>query len=163
MGSGKDSAANFLAAKYKGDRVAFSDPIYDIMHFAQRRCGIPRSKDRQFLQFVGTEWARAKDPDVWVTSLLRRTAYCTRPIFLSDIRYPNELRALQDNGWVCVKLFGRRDVLRSGTGDSHHVSETSVDTIPTSCWDLVLDNSGTLDDFYTQLDNVNWSMLSLRP
>lgn len=156
MGSGKDTAADYLLSKYPtGVKVAFSDPVYEILYFAQRRCGFDLHKDRAFLQFVGTDWGRRNDQNVWVNMLLTATKDETRHVFLSDLRFPNELRALKAHGWTCVKMVGRMDVRRVGTGSTAHVSESHIDTIPDTCWDFVVHNTGTLDMLYEQLDSIH--------
>ena len=69
MGVGKDFAVEYLRNRYSGNKLSFAKPIYDILNFAQKTCGFREEKDRQFLQFIGTEWARQKNPDIWVEKL----------------------------------------------------------------------------------------------
>jgi len=47
--SGKDTSADYLARAYGGERLAFAQPLYDILQHAQRTCGFPDEKDRAFL------------------------------------------------------------------------------------------------------------------
>ena len=55
MGVGKDEACSYLIKKYGGEKISFASPLYDIQHHAQRVCGFEEEKDRQFLQFIGTQ------------------------------------------------------------------------------------------------------------
>ena len=55
MGAGKDTAVDYLKQKYGGTHLSFAGPIYTILENAQHICGFPVEKDRQFLQFIGTE------------------------------------------------------------------------------------------------------------
>lgn len=50
MGIGKNTCVDYLIDKYGGVRLAFTDPLYDIKHYAQTICGFPHEKDRKFLQ-----------------------------------------------------------------------------------------------------------------
>ena len=63
MGVGKDTAVDYLISRHGGKRISFADPIYNIMNYAQEVCGFEPEKDRYFLQLVGTDWARKKDPN----------------------------------------------------------------------------------------------------
>ena len=153
MGVGKDTAVDHLIRAFGGVQHTFSKPLYDILHYAQFVCGFRHEKDRKFLQYIGTEWARDIDPDVWVKLLLQNTAHATHNVFISDLRFPNELNALKKNGWTTVKIIRSSvDTNRQGSGSCTHASETVLDAIPDSEWDFVLDNSSTLSSFYAQLD-----------
>lgn len=152
MGSGKDCACEYLIEKHGGTQVSFAAPIYDIMTYAQRRCGFPTEKDRKFLQFIGTEWGRDIEHDVWIRLAIEATPPPPENVFLSDLRFPNELLALQENGWVCVKLIRDHQETRKGSGTHTHSSEIALDDVEDSEWDHIIYNNGTLQDFYTSLD-----------
>lgn len=155
MRVGKDTAATYLHHKLGGKQISFAAPIYDILHYAQGRCGFQKHKDRQFLQYVGTEWARSKDPDVWVNIVLRETKD-DKNAFISDLRFPNEFEALKKNGWICVKIVRNyvEDLDGVGTGSHVHSSENALDGLMDEQWDYLLHNNGSLDEFYTQLDKL---------
>ena len=151
MGAGKSSAAQYLAEKFGGKVISFADPIYSIMYHAQSVAGFAPEKDRGFLQTVG-DWGRARDPDVWVKVILARSAELHSSVFIGDIRYENEFRALKREGWTCVKLVAEPLPGREGTGSATHSSETGLDGLSDSEWDYVLRNDRT-DGFYRELDN----------
>ena len=153
MGVGKDTAADYLQNVLGGKRMSFAEPIYDILHYAQDRCGIPRCKDRQFLQYVGTNWGRKQNKNMWIDLVLKNTPE-NEYVFLSDLRFPNELKALRENGWYCVKLVRDHDTAREGTGSSTHSSETALDSVPNSQWNAVIYNNGSLTEFLFQLDGL---------
>ena len=71
MGTGKDTCVNYLIKKYGGVKISFSDSIYDILYYAQNVCGFKKEKDRKFLQWIGTEWAREKNPNIWIELTLK--------------------------------------------------------------------------------------------
>lgn len=152
MGSGKDTAANYLCEKHEGIVRSFASPLYDILHYAQRVCGFKEEKDRKFLQFVGTEWARTQDPDVWIKIALRDSGKGN--IFISDVRFQNELKALKKSGWKCVKITRKHQYLREGTGSTQHSSEKELDSIPDYDWDYVICNDGDMSNFYSKLDKM---------
>jgi len=153
MGAGKSCACEHLISKYGGTQISFAAPIYDIQRYAQKRCGFVQEKDRQFLQYVGTQWARNKEPDVWVRLAMESTPTKGNS-FMSDLRFPNEFEALKKNGWTCVKLLRNHQEERKGSGSHAHESEIALDVIPNDKWDVVLENTGTLEDFYKRLDNL---------
>jgi hypothetical protein len=158
ISAGKDTAAEYLISKHSGSKHSFAKPIYDIMHYAQRVCGFPQEKDRQFLQVIGTEWARSKDDNVWVKTAIRNTPMLGN-VFLTDLRYPGELHALKMNDWFTVRIKRPlQDNDRLGSGSHTHTSETALDNTPDSEYDYVIDNDGTLEDFYEKLDDMYFSL-----
>lgn len=159
MGAGKDHAAQYLQHKYGGIIMKFADPLYDIMHHAQKICNFPIEKDRKFLQYIGTEWARGKDPDVWVNNLLTRVHKIDTTVYITDLRYPNELEALKANDWVCINLIRPHVSNREGTGSIFHSSETSL---PDGGWDYIIHNTETIDNFNMRLDEI-YMCLSKQP
>jgi hypothetical protein len=146
MRSGKDTAVEYLMNKYGGVRVSFADPLYDILYYAQNVCGFEKAKDRKFLQFIGTEWAREKDNDVWINMALRKTNESLGNVYVSDVRFRNEFDAMKKNNFVLIKI--NRD---SGQKNSHS-SETELDLVPDHEWDFIFDNNGTLEEFYSKID-----------
>lgn len=151
MGVGKDEAVSYLLSTCGGSHIAFATPLYDIQEYAQQVCGFKLVKDRRFLQWVGTEWARHTDPDVWVRVLLKSVPG-TGNVFLSDLRFLNELAALKAAGWTCVKLIRTNSGERVGTGSDEHPSEHELDSLSDTDWDYVVENEGTLEEFYDRLD-----------
>lgn len=84
--------------------------------------------------------------------LLEKATNCSQNIYVSDVRYDNELEALQKADFICIKLLrntGDKD--RVGTGNLNHQSENSISD---EYWDIVIDNNGTLDELYTKIENV---------
>ena len=154
MGTGKDCATKYCIKKYSGIHMAFAKPLYDILHYAQKTCNFPIQKDRKFLQFIGTEWAREIDQNVWINLVIKNTP-TDQNAFLSDLRFINEFKALKDNGWTCVKLL--RDYSspdREGTGSAEHISETELDSIPDEKWDFIIENNDSISKFYQKLESI---------
>ena len=152
MGSGKDEACSYLIRKYGGIKLSFAKPIYDILHHAQQICGFSYEKDRQFLQYIGSDWAKKKEKDVWINIALREAKQEKDNVFISDLRFPDEFTALKNDNFVCIKLIRDKQEERKGTGSHQHSSETALDIIPDEMWDYIIDNNSTLDEFHDQLD-----------
>ena len=148
---GKDTACDYLVEKHGGTKMRISQVLYDLLHHSQKTLGFPPVKDRQFLQYIGTNWARAKDPDVWIKTLIQNLPKEGENVFVSDVRFPNELQQLREHGFLCVRIL--RDVISdedvSNSGISNHTSETSL--LETT-FDQTLCNDGSLEDFHSLLD-----------
>tara|TARA_Y100000389_G_C17460604_1_gene521369 strand:+ start:556 stop:1095 length:540 start_codon:yes stop_codon:yes gene_type:complete len=154
-GCGKDTFCNYLSKKfnnYKTGQIAFADPIYDIMFYAQHTCGFNSVKDRKFLQFVGTEWGRSIQDDIWINIALSKAKDLDIAL-ISDLRFNNEFQTLKENGWFNVKIV--RDNISSsriGSGSNTHPSETELNIVHDLCWDYIIENNGTLDEFHEKID-----------
>ena len=155
MGAGKDASVEYLIKTYGGTKIAFSDPIYDIMHYTQKICGFNIEKDRKFLQWIGTEWGRETDPDIWI-NLAIKNAPTIGNIYCSDCRFINELEALKKDKWICIKLINnhRRDSKRVGSGDINHISESQIDLISDDKWDYIVLNDSSLTNLYDKIDKI---------
>lgn len=157
-GSGKDLSVKYLIKKYGGKKIAFSDPLYDILHYAQNICGFEIKKDRKFLQFIGTEWARSINPNVWIDLLINKTNKDNSNIYCSDVRFINEFQSLKNNGWILVKINRNIDSLneikRIDNGNINHISETELDNFDDHNWDYIIENNGTIKDLYNNLDYI---------
>lgn len=154
MGSGKDTCVDYLCTKYpEHTRISFAGALYDILSYAQEKCGFEKNKDRKFLQFIGTEWARNINENVWVDIVLGKDIKGVG--LLSDIRFPNEFNALKNNGWICIKVTRDNiDKNRVGNGDNTHSSELSINDIKDEEWDFIINNNSTLEDLYKRLDKI---------
>lgn len=158
MGCGKDTAVDYLIHKHGGNKISFSEPLYDMMYYCQTICGFKPKKDRKFLQWIGTEWAREQNKNVWIDVLLTKVEnYSNRGyknIFVSDVRFKNEFQALKNNGWICVKIVKDNTDNRLGNGYINHSSENELDMLDADEWSYVITNNGTLEEFYDTLDRL---------
>lgn len=82
-------------------------------------------KPRTLLQWWGTEYRRAKDPDYWVKKL-RKTLLDHSPevALITDVRFPNEADFIHEMGGFVVKCtrLGNPDVVVN-----EHPSEAAMD------------------------------------
>jgi hypothetical protein len=152
--AGKSEAVKYLVSKYGGKELSMGKAVYDILHYAQNRCGFSLRKDRKFLQMAG-EWGRDKDLDVWINIVNEEIAQIPQEnIYISDLRYPNEAMRLKDRGFRLVNII-RDSQLKSddfGSGSRTHSSEISMKNY--NDWDFVIYNNQSLVEFQQQLDNI---------
>ena len=89
---------------------------------------------REFLQYFGTDVCRRIRPDIWTSSCLKRILSSgTDFAIVPDVRFPNEVEAIQKAGGKVIRLT------RKPFQDSHS-SETSLNS-KDEMFDHVLDNS----------------------
>lgn len=96
----------------------------------------PFGKQRALLQWWGTEFRRTQDPDYWVKKTAARI-FNDRPeaALICDLRFPNEMAAIQNAGGYCVR------VTRVGYESNvpEHVSERALDGVDRMDWDHVIE------------------------
>lgn len=92
---------------------------------------------REILQFIGTDIFRKLKPDVWVDATINKIKADNPKIaIITDCRFPNEVKSIQDNGGKVLRL----------TRDPHHsdhISESILDmqNYDWNNFDFILDNS----------------------
>jgi len=159
ISSGKDTCVDYLIQKYGGKKYSFSKYLYDILYYAQNICNFNKEKDRKFLQWIGTEWGRNIDKDVWIKLFLKDVKKDENNgvtnFFCSDVRFLNEFESLKKDGWICVKLnrYIENDE-RIGSGNEKHISEYELDSLADDKWDFVINNNQTLNDLIKIMDKL---------
>jgi hypothetical protein len=137
------------------------------------RLGIPDLTPRWVLQYWGTEVCRrAFHDDIWIASLENKLRNSKDDIVISDCRFPNEIKSIKDTGGIVVRVargpepewYPIAEAVNAGNkhiGWSIAKAELSKYNIHASetAWagtdfDAVLDNNGTLDHLYTQINNL---------
>jgi len=79
-------------------------------------------------------------PDVWIRGVLDNPAYVSGSVLLiSDVRYPNEVKAIRDRGGAVIK------VVRPGIPESADIADSALAGMKTGAWDRVVLNDGDLD------------------
>ena len=76
---------------------------------------------RAFLQRFGSEVMRGVNDNIWIDCTLSN---CGENAIISDVRFPNEAKAIKERGGIIVKVV-RDNVTTSDT----HQSETMIDSI----------------------------------
>jgi hypothetical protein len=103
---------------------------------------------RQLLQLVGTDWFRHTYGDCWINAYgksLKSVLYPLKPeqtlvplVLTPDVRFPNELRYIQEHGGKVVRLLRAPFEF-----EDQHESETALDTAMWATllrWDLNTNN-----------------------
>jgi len=112
-------------------------------HDIQDQSGQSALSVRRILQWWGTEYRRAQDPDYWTKAWEKKlTDYdlSSTHILVDDVRFINELNVIQKHGGIFIKIE------RPGfNGANNHSSENSLDGYDD--WNLSIQNDGSLEQF----------------
>lgn len=111
MRSGKDTFADVLINEYGYTRIAFADELKRICKELFPEQFTNGNKPRKILQDVG-QCMRSIDYDVWVKALGRKIEHCNdKNLVITDVRYPNEVAYLRDNGFIIVQIIVYRSII----------------------------------------------------
>lgn len=146
--SGKDTCVDYLISKYGGKKITFAKPLYDALFTVQNIFNLPIGKDRKFLQMVG-DWAREKDDNIFVNLALSNLFNGNK--FCNDLRFIIEYNALKKDNWLCIKINRNIDIDLPG---STHKSETELEILKDEEWDYIINNNGSLEELYKELDFI---------
>jgi hypothetical protein len=159
---GKDTTADYLVKEYGFKKIAFADALkrgcMEIFGLDYEQC-YGETKEiidefwqvtpRYILQKVGTECLRnIYDPDIWVKSVQKKVTNGDNWV-VCDVRFPNEAVAILEWGGAVVRV-DRPGVGATG-GIEKHASEVAMESF--DGWDHVLNNDGTFEDLYRQVDS----------
>jgi hypothetical protein len=115
---------------------------------------------REVLQVVGTDWFRGLWPDVWVNAWRAKMAESKAQVILvPDVRFPNELAAIQEMGGHVIRLT------RTPFPEDQHASEIALDgnehaTLNNLHWGLPL-FAAVLDNRAMSIAQQNAAVLDL--
>jgi hypothetical protein len=164
-GAGKDTAAEHLEDQYAFTAIGLADPILDMVATLFEHIDVDLSacveralkeqpvpvlglSYRYLAQTLGTEWGRCVKPDLWllVAEHQMRHAYSRgMNVVITDIRFPNEARWLQEHGGLLVRIersAGLPDV-RAHSSETHHAQFDVFHT---------LTNNGSREHLHAQID-----------
>ncbi len=149
-GSGKTTLAEWFIENYDYTKIAFADAVkYYAKEILMRPVNKLDSKDRKFLQQLGTDLARAADSEIWIKHFAQKVAtvkFVAKGVVVDDCRFQNEAAWLRANGFVIVKVVGRGYNLAPEL--SNHPSESEVDNIEP---DFCVNNSGSVEETICEL------------
>lgn len=199
IGSGKDTAADYLvnfhgfrrdsfantlkdavAAVFGWDRVLLEGRTKEAREWRERvdpwwaeRLGKPNLTPRWILQYWGTEVCRQGfHDDIWIASLENKMRRTTDNIVISDVRFPNEIKAIHNAGGKVVRIVRGEDpewykdawnVNAGPTNMSWAISKAKLESLKIhaseTAWigrgiDYEVDNNGTIDDLFSQIKNL---------
>ena len=106
---------------------------------------------REFLEYFGTEIVRCISTNAWVLSTINTViAEGSTLAIIPDVRFPNEVEAIQDNGGVVIRLA--RDAYHSDNQCENALDKENFDW---ERFDMVIDNTElTLPELCTQLSSI---------
>lgn len=162
--SGKDTAATALR-DLDYTRLSFAGPLKEMLITLLSVQGLSRTaaynlvegadketpthllngrSPRYAMQTLGTEWGRDLiDVNLWVRAALRSAADDDKVMF-TDVRFPNEVKAIHDAGGIVIKIV-RPTPLAS---DDTHPSEILIDSLDV---DAVVINEGSIEQLHARV------------
>lgn len=161
MGVGKSEAFHHISAASLRQvvQVKFAQPIYDIQEFIYSRISqvYKRNanfiKDRKLLQWIGTDWGRALDENLWVNIWKAEVTARQKDGFMvvcDDCRFNNEAEIVKSMGGVIIKIVRPNSGEHAGGGKGilGHASEAGIDDKHV---DHTITNDGTLEQYQASL------------
>jgi hypothetical protein len=131
IGSGKDTAADYLVNTHGFRRDSFANTLKDAVAYVfgwdrvmlegrtkearewreqvdtwwAERLNMPNLTPRLMLQLWGTEVCRSGfHDDIWIASLENKIRKTKDDIVISDVRFPNEINAIHNAGGTVVQI-----------------------------------------------------------
>lgn len=131
IGSGKDTAANYLVDNYNFEKDSFAKTLKDVLSVIfnwdrnllegsteesrawrnqidswwSKRLGIDNFTPRWAMQHIGTDVFRNYfHTDIWVTTLENRLQNSDKNIVVSDVRFNNEMQTIKRLGGKIIKV-----------------------------------------------------------
>jgi len=104
---------------------------------------------RLALQTLGTEWGRTLYAPIWAEIGISsaRKKHPEDDVVFSDVRFHNEIGAIKKAGGYLVRL-------RRGEARFNHASEMEMMTITDDAFDMILNNTGSLEAFIAMVDGA---------
>lgn len=206
IGSGKDTAADYLVNFHGFRRDSFANTLKDAVsavfgwdrvllegrtkearewreqvdEWWANRLEIPHLTPRWILQRWGTEVCRKGfHDDIWIASVENKMRKTTDNIVISDVRFPNEIKAIHNAGGLVVRIKRGPepewydDAVNMNAGNTNMswmISKTRMEKLgihaSETAWvggeiDHVISNDGSIDDLFTQIRNLLPAELSL--
>jgi hypothetical protein len=200
IGSGKDTAADYLvnfhefrrdsfantlkdavAAVFGWDRVLLEGKTKEAREWREQvdtwwaeRLNMPHLTPRWVLQWWGTEVCRsAFHDDIWIASLENKLRKTADDIVISDVRFPNEIKAIRNAGgrifwiqrgalpeWYDTAVGANAGILP----DQELLKQLGVHASETAWvgtkFDGILDNNLGIQDLYDQIKSQVQSPLA---
>lgn len=151
IGSGKSHLASLFQGAYGGERLSFADPVKDMFEKHEKVSLMFKSK-RDYCQALGhglREWNHG----VWVDIMVDRLSRLRSDIaIIDDVRYPNELEALEEMGFKVIRVVNRE------TDRLKHISERDRGATVQSLvhpGELALDNHNFTYTFWNYYDDAS--------
>jgi hypothetical protein len=205
IGSGKDTAADYLvnyhefrrdsfastlkdavAAVFGWDRILLEGRTKEAREWRERvdpwwseRLNMPNLTPRLMLQLWGTEVCRnGFHDDIWIASLENKMRKTADNIVISDVRFPNEIKAIHNAGGIVVRIKRGddpewyQDAVNANAGPQNMswlISKSRLDKLgihaSETSWvggniDYTVTNDYTIDELFDQIKNLVESHLT---
>jgi hypothetical protein len=200
IGSGKDTAADYLvnfhgfrrdsfantlkdavACVFGWDRVLLEGRTKEAREWREQvdpwwaeRLNMPNLTPRLMLQLWGTEVCRnGFHDDIWIASLENKMRKTTDNIVISDVRFPNEIKAIHNAGGIVVRIKRGDDpewydaAVSANAGPNGNttwsLSRSKLDHLKIhaseTAWvggaiDHTIWNNTTIDELFSQIKNL---------
>ena len=189
IGSGKDTVADYLVNFHEFRRESFANTLKDAVSAVfgwdrtlvegrtkearewreqvdpwwAERLGMPTLTPRWVLQYWGTEVCRKSfHDDIWIASLENKLRSSKDDVIVSDVRFPNEVTAIKNQGGKIVWVQRGRlpewynSAVEANNGSNLHINEMKINKIHASEWawvgtefDHIIENDTSIDDLYS--------------
>jgi hypothetical protein len=199
IGSGKDTAADYLVNFHGYRRDSFANTLKDAVacvfgwdrtllegrtkearewreqvdNWWAERLNMPHLTPRWVLQYWGTDVLRKGfHDDIWIASLENKMRKTGDNIVISDVRFPNEIKAIHNAGGIVVRIKRGDDPewyqdavnMNAGRGNmswmmsSDKIRKLGIHASETS-WvggniDHIIYNDTTIDELFDQIKNL---------
>jgi len=162
--SGKDTVAKFLVDEYGFERIAFADPIRNILYAMNPLLGgdrlapmvdeygwdIAKSNPevRGLLQSLGYAARNHLDKDIWIVTALQKMLEAGKHYVVTDVRFLNEADVLKNELDAQLWRVERPDVVAV----NDHISEWELNGYN---FDRVLNNDGNVEELKFMIKTFN--------
>jgi hypothetical protein len=163
IGSGKDTAANYIIHNYNFVKLSFGSILKDVvsciynwdrnmLEGVTEESRIWRETidsfwnitPRQALISIGTDLFRNHyDENIWIKSLENKISKLDKNIIINDCRFINEVKFIKQRGGIIIKI----------NRDGYNKVEAEINLIDKSLIDYDIQNDN-LENLYNQLDNI---------
>jgi len=199
IGSGKDTAADYLVNFHGFRRDSFANTLKDAVSHVfgwdrtllegrtaearawreqvdewwANRLDMPNLTPRLMLQLWGTEVCRSGfHDDIWIASLENKIRKTKDNIVISDVRFPNEIKAIHNAGGLVVRIKRGvdpewyNDAVNMNDGQSNMswlISKSRIEKLnihaSETAWvggniDHTVYNDSTIDDLFAQIKDL---------
>lgn len=138
MGSGKSTAADIIKQKivHQTAVIKFAQPLYDMQESIYKIINrpVPHPKDRKLLQWLGTDWGRTIDENIWTSVWKERAEFFLASnqdsvVLVDDCRYDNEAEIIKELGGVVINIEASKQIRaeRIPLIETGHPSERGID------------------------------------
>lgn len=170
--AGKSTCSDYLITKYNGKRYSFASRLYKMQNKLYEMAELPcplGTKNRGLLQYLGTDFVRAINPDQWVNILKKQLEqdialdnikqenylfhdYKSCNMYIDDARFPNECKMLKELGFKIVKIIRpEEDRITAGATNLEHISETVLDDYMP---DAMIINNCSLEKLFERVEDL---------